>query len=366
MATDPQAQVERVAKEKSALKEKKDLEAALKQAEKGSEHAVKLPTSEAPAPPKREKVKLAGYVLVLLILAALHYLFILSPFGLSSNSISLLQRFAKGAMLITLLLGLGKASEAYLIARIDDAVSRYNLARIQRLIAGILVILTVVSILFVNWYAAVLSLGLISVILGFALQTPVSSFIGWLYIMARGTYRIGDRIKIGDAAGDVIDVSYLDTTLWEVRGHLSSDQASGRIIKLPNSEVLRSAVYYYTWPLFPYIWDEIKFTIGYESDLDFVAKTLQETVEAEIGETMMSRVRIYRRLLADTPVNAAEVRERPSVLFRINQNTWLDAIVRYLVHPKDASTVKTRLIEKLLGKLASEPNMVSLPKGSSR
>jgi len=29
----------------------------------------------------------------------------------------------------------------------------------------------------------------------------------------REPYRVGDRIKIGNAAGDVIDVNYLDTTL---------------------------------------------------------------------------------------------------------------------------------------------------------
>jgi len=68
----------------------------------------------------------------------------------------------------------------------------------------------------------------------------------------RTPYRVGDRIKIGDATGDVIDVSYLDTTLWEFGGeYLSSDHPSGRLIKFPNSNVLNEAVYNYSWPLFP-------------------------------------------------------------------------------------------------------------------
>ena len=67
-------------------------------------------------------------------------------------------------------------------------------------------------------------LALISLILGFALQTPITSFIGWIYIMVRAPYRVGDRIKIGEASGDVIDVSYFDTMLWEFGGHyLSTD-----------------------------------------------------------------------------------------------------------------------------------------------
>ena len=84
---------------------------------------------------------------------------------------------------------------------------------------------------------------------------------GWIYIRARAPYRVGGRIRIGDAKGDVIDVSYLDTTLWEVGGDiLSTDHPTGRVIKFPNSKVLSSTVYNYSWPLFPYIWNEIKFS----------------------------------------------------------------------------------------------------------
>jgi hypothetical protein len=41
-------------------------------------------------------------------------------------------------------------------------------------------------------------------------------------------------------------------------------------------------------------------------------------------------------VLDKTPVDQLEVREDPTVFFRFNENAWLDAIVRYLVDPKDA------------------------------
>jgi small-conductance mechanosensitive channel len=70
-----------------------------------------------------------------------------------------------------------------------------------------------------------------------AVQTPRTSFLGWIYILIRRPYQVGDRIQIEDATGDVIDVSYLDTTLWEFGGkYLSTDHPSGRIIKFPNSK----------------------------------------------------------------------------------------------------------------------------------
>jgi len=112
--------------------------------------------------------------------------------------------------------------------------------------------LIVLSVVSETWYTAVVSLGVISLILGLALQKPVASFIGWIYILVRQPYRVGDRIKIGEAKGDVIDIAYLDTTLWEFRGpYLSTDHPSGRIIKFPNSAVLDSMIFNYSWALFP-------------------------------------------------------------------------------------------------------------------
>ncbi len=184
----------------------------------------------------------------------------------------------------------------------------------------------------------------------------------------RAPYRVGDRIKISDATGDVIDVSYLDTTLWEFGGGdiLSTDHPTGRIIKFPNSKVLSNAVYNYSWPVFPYIWNEIKFNVAYESDLEFIAETMQRIAAEEVGERMMKQISVYREILAQTPVDQLEVREHPSVLFRVNANTWLDAIVRYLVHPREAGRVKTRLIKKLLAELNAAPDRVMFPKGNSR
>ena len=118
--------------------------------------------------------------------------------------------------------------EVFLIGRIPNRVSRFNLKRIFRLVVAVAIVFVAISVLFVNWYAAVVSLGLISLILGFALQMPISSFIAWIYILARAPYRVGDRIRIGDAHGDVIDVSYLDTTLWGIRRRTSLDRSSER------------------------------------------------------------------------------------------------------------------------------------------
>jgi small-conductance mechanosensitive channel len=324
----------------------------------------------SPKAETKDKLLLGTHIIILLALAGLRFVLQLSLFGFAEKHpryIDLLQKLNLSVMAIVLLLAIAKIIDVYLIGRIDSPVSRYNLRRVAKLALGLVLAFVVVSILFQNWYTAAVSLGLISLILGFALQTPITSFIGWIYLLARAPYRVGDRIKIGDATGDVIDVSYLDTTLWEFGGDfLSTDHPSGRVIKFPNSKVLNSTVYNYTWPLFPYIWNEIKFSVGYESDLDFVAATMQRVAEAEVGERMTKQITVFREILAQTPVDQLEVRARPAVLFRVNANTWLDAIVRYLVHPKEAGRVKTRLIKRLLAELNAAPDKVLFPKGNAR
>lgn len=281
---------------------------------------------------------------------------------------ALLERVCIGALTILIILASLVAIRAYLISRLADAAARYNLNRVAKLIAGIAIFFIALSVLFANWYTAVVSLGLISLVLGFSLQTPLASFIGWIYILVKAPYRVGDRITIGDTAGDVLDVAYLDTTLWEFGGPMLSTthHPSGRIIKFPNSKVLTATVINSSWPLFPYIWNDIRFDIAYQSDLEFVAKVMSEAAAEEVGEAMMERIRVYRELLAQTAIDELEVQEKPTVVFRTNQNTWIEAIVRYLVEPRRAGSVKTRTVKKILARLNEEPDRVKFPKGDSR
>jgi small-conductance mechanosensitive channel len=346
------------------VKEREDVKRALKQ-------ASPIEAKDQPKAETKDKLVLTTHIMALLLLGLLRYVLQSSLFGFAEQHPRLIDIFQKldlGAIGIVLILAIAKVGDVYLLSRIDSPVSRYNLRRVAKLMLVLLVIFIIVSTVIQNWYTTVAAISLFSIVLGLAVQTPVTSFLGWIYILARAPYRVGDRIKIDEATGDVIDVSYLDTTLWEFGGGdlLSTDHPTGRIIKFPNSKVLGTTVYNYTWPLFPYVWNEVKFSVAYNADLEFIAQTMQRVAAEEVGESMMKQIRIYRELLAQTPVNSLEVREYPSVLFRVNANTWLDAIVRYLVHPKEAGRVKSRLIKNLLIELNKAPERVMFPKADAR
>ena len=279
----------------------------------------------------------------------------------------LLRRASLAGLLIVGVLIFNRATSVFVVSQIESAVSKYNLKRILRLVAGVLIAAIAFTVLFVNWRTTLASLGLISLVLGLALQAPLTSFFGWVYILAKSPYRVGDRIEIDDAVGDVIDVGYLDTTLWEVGGkYISGDHPSGRIVKFPNSKVLNTTIFNYSWPLFPYIWNEVKFQVAYTADFEFVARTLEEEARKEIGPRMLKRIEVFRELLSRTPVDQLNVKEQPTVFFRVNDNTWIDARVRYLVSPRNAGAVKTRLTRALLQKVQESPEKFRVPNDNNR
>ena len=324
---------------------------------------------------RHEKIETEGgykfwfvvYAVVLAICAVIYFAAGAKLIPLPDSGVAIAQRILRGAALITIVLAIARALSVYGLGRIEDVATRFTLQRITRLVVALAIAVIVISIIFVNWYAAIAAFGVGSIIIGLAVQTPMKSFIAWIYILVRQPFRVGDRIKIADATGDVIDVGYLDTTLWEFGGqYLSTDHPSGRLIKFPNEKVLDELVYNYSWPLFPYIWNEVKFQVGYNADLEFIASTMQKITEEELGREMMERVQTFRDLLARTPVDELEVHEHPRVIFRVGENTWLEAIVRYLVAPREAGRVKTRLIKKLLAALNAAPDKVMFPAGANR
>jgi small-conductance mechanosensitive channel len=315
----------------------------------------------------KDKFRFVIHALILAVCAAARWVVKSKLIPLPEGIVGIVERVVTAIALIVIILAIARAISVYVLARIENASTRFTLQRIANLLVTLLIVVTAISIIFVNWYGALAALGIGSIIIGLAVQTPMKSFIGWIYILVRQPFRVGDRIKIADATGDVIDVGYLDTTLWEFGGqYISGDHPSGRLIKFPNEKVLDELVYNYSWPLFPYIWNEIKFQVAYNADLEFIGTTMEKITEEELGQEMVKRVETFRELLGETPVDELEVRAHPRVMFRVSNNTWLEAIVRYLVPPREAGRVKSRLIKKLLAALNAAPDKVCFPKGAAR
>jgi small-conductance mechanosensitive channel len=311
------------------------------------------------------KVWIGTYIGLAICCLAAYFIFRLKFLDIKPVYNTYLAKLSLAGFFCFVVLTLSKFAE-YVVAKQSHTKGiYYNIVRLIRLITIIILAFIIISFFNNNWYTAAVSLGLISLILGFALQSPIASLIGWFYLVIRVPYKVGDRIQVQDFTGDVVEINYFDTTLWEFAGnYMTNDLPSGRLIRFPNILVWQYQVYNYSWKRFPYIWNEIPFYVAFQSDLAFVEQTLRGIAQAELGEEMKDKVQELRQLIKETPVDELEVKEFPFVNFHINDNTWVEALVIYLVDPKKASVVRSNLIKKGLAALARSKDKVIMPNGS--
>lgn len=232
---------------------------------------------------------------------------------------------------------------------------KYNLLRITRFLAIVFSLIVVVSFLFQNLYGAAVGFGLVSLVVGFALQAPIASFIAWVYLVFRRSYLVGDRIQIKGFRGDVVEISYLDTSILECSGdYLGNDRTSGRIIRFPNSLILSEEIINYSGSEIPFIWNETPIQVAYTSDMQFIEECL-----------LAASARDFKEQYPKFDIENHKHLE-PSVYFRINTYAWMEAVVSYPVVPKDTTGRRNRILRYALPMLNKAPDKVKFPEGSLR
>lgn len=295
------------------------------------------------------------YSVMAVILIVVHYLLELKVSGSWAQYIPFLRKLSISLFLISLILLISNVISRIINNQNYLEGNRYNLLRIIRLLTILLNLIVVVAFLFQNIYAAAVSFGLISLVLGFALQAPITSFIAWIYLIFRRTYLVGDRIQINGLRGDVVEISYLDTSILECSGdYLENDRASGRVIRFPNSLILREELINYSGPQLPFIWNETAIQVAYTSDLQFVENCLLKAAIADFTERYPE-------------FSSPKVAQwEPAVYFRINTFAWLEAVISYPVEPQDTTGRRNRILRLALPMLNEAPDKVKFPEGSLR
>lgn len=123
-------------------------------------------------------------------------------------------------------------------------------------------------------------LGLLTAGIAIALRDVVADVAGWIVIMWKRPFRLGDRIQIGSHSGDVVDISLLQFSILEIGNWVAADQSTGRLIHIPNAHVLTAPLANYV-DQFPFVWHEIPVLVTFESDWRAAKAILEEIVEEE-------------------------------------------------------------------------------------
>ncbi len=176
-----------------------------------------------------------------------------------------------------------RAARSVLQRTVDDSAQRFQVSRAITYVVGF----TAAGFLAKIWIQGVTGLatyfGLLSAGVAIALQDPLTNFVGWIFILARRPFRVGDRIQIGTNIGDVVDIRMFRFVLLEIGNWVHADQSTGRIIHVPNGLVFKNPLANYD-EAFGFIWNELELIVTFESNWRRAKEILQKTLDDHAGE----------------------------------------------------------------------------------
>jgi small-conductance mechanosensitive channel len=162
--------------------------------------------------------------------------------------------------------------------RIDDPAVWY---RTQKLLSYLITIigLVVLASIWIQGSGIATYIGLITAGLAIALSDVLKNLAGWLFIVLRRPFRLGERIEIGEHKGDVIDLRAFRFTLFEIGGErVDAEQPTGRLLHVPNGLVFTKPLANFTEG-FQYVWHEIPVLITFESNWEAAEQILAGVIE---------------------------------------------------------------------------------------
>jgi len=253
------------------------------------------------------------------------------------------------SLLIFVVLGIIRFIILKIVWRLtEDPKSRYTWKRSVSFTVGITTLILIVGV----WIGAIgqlgAFLGLLTAGLAIALKDPLTNIAGWIFILIRQPFNLGDRVQIGDQAGDVIDIRLFQFTLLEIGNWVNSDQSTGRIIHIPNGTIFTQAQSNYSTG-FKYIWNELSVVVTFESQWEEAKEILQKIIskhaealsvdaEKKIIEASKKYMIFYQYL---TPT-----------VYTSLEDSGVKLTMRYICEPRKRRTSEHQIWEDILKEYA--------------
>lgn len=237
--------------------------------------------------------------------------------------------------------------------RETDPVARHRARRLLDYGLGLVLLVTLARIWLWRGGSLATYLGLLSAGLAIALQSPLTDLAGWLFIVLRRPFDLGDRIQVGDLTGDVVDLRMFQFVLLELGQWVHADQSTGRLVFVPNKEVFTKPLYNYTRG-FPFIWDEIAPVFTFESDWQRGVTVLETIARERVAHYETEAREALRRFARQIPVRYEVL--SPTVYVDVVDH-GVRLTVRYLVPVRRRRELRDALWRALLEAIAAEPSL---------
>lgn len=233
----------------------------------------------------------------------------------------------------------------------DEGSIKYKTQKGIEVIGYIIVILITITYFTGSIKDFGLAIGLLTAGITITLQELILSIAGSFYIFFVKVYKPGDRIEINGIKGDVIDIDSIYTTMMEIGEWVSSDNYSGRIVKLSNAFVFKGPVYNYSND-FPFVWDEFNLPIRYGSDTEIAKSLVIEVAQEILSEYVKDSISKWQAVVNKYYIEDAQV--NPTLAITLTDN-WIQFNLRYIVDYKKRRHTKN-LLHQEIGKRIEATN----------
>ena len=196
-------------------------------------------------------------------------------------------------------------------------------------------------------------LGLVSAGLAIALKDPITNIVAWVFILWRKPFEVGDRIEIGQYAGDVVDQRIFQFSMMEIGNWVDSDQATGRILHIPNGLVFTCGVANYTHGP-DYIWNEIPVLVTFESDWEKAKGLLQGIADAH--DVSQDEV-VAREFEAATRKFLLRYNKLTPIVYTNVLDSGVLLTIRYLCKPRERRGTTQSIWEEVLRAFAKHSDI---------
>src|ERR1700733_14911692 len=239
--------------------------------------------------------------------------------------------------------------ERTLPRRFGRADARYKVRKFV-VFSGYLSILIFLAFIFEDRLSRLsFALGVVGAGVAVALQDVLASFAGAFSVGFSKLYAVGDRVQIGKTRGDVIDIGLLRTTLLETGNWVNGDLYNGRIVRIPNSAVLKGSVFNYSQG-FRFVWDEIKILFTTTSDCQFAREMLLRIAKEAIGEYLVEAQTSWK-VISDNYRSETPPLE-PTVALVVSSGS-LEFPVSYVVDYTKRTAMKDQLFTKIIEEVSN-------------
>ncbi|MDX5419415.1 MAG: mechanosensitive ion channel family protein, partial [Hymenobacteraceae bacterium] len=187
-------------------------------------------------------------------------------------------------------------------------------------------------------------LGIFSVGLVVVLRDPILNMMGWVFLIWKRPLKIGDRIKVGPYTGDVIDIAFFQFTINELGEWVDSEQPTGRVVHIPNSQVFTHGLVNYNYG-FPFLWHEVQVIVTFESNWQ-KAKSILQGIGNRHSEKLTGDVEQRVRIEAQQHLIFYRSFE-PRVFTKVKEN-GIQLTVRYLCNLNGRRESENKIWEDVL------------------